>query len=108
MTHITYSLLLAALFIPTTLSATDYTGKVVRILDGDTIEILHNQHPERIRLSGIGCPEKGRAYGTRAKQAAAEMVFGKEVTLQTYATISTGAPLPMCFCPMAPTSIKRW
>ena len=29
-------------------------------------------------------PEKGQAYGTRAKQAASELVYGKEVTLQTH------------------------
>jgi len=32
--------------------AADFTGQVVRVLDGDTFEVLHNQHPERIRLSG--------------------------------------------------------
>jgi endonuclease YncB( thermonuclease family) len=32
----------------------------------------------------IDCPEKGQAYGKRAKQAASALVFGKEVTLQTY------------------------
>jgi endonuclease YncB( thermonuclease family) len=36
--------------------AADFTGLVVSVLDGDTIEALHNQHPERIRLSGIDCP----------------------------------------------------
>ena len=41
------------------LSAAAFTGQVVRVLDGDTLEGLHNQHPERIRLSGIDCPEKG-------------------------------------------------
>ena len=46
--------------------------------------MLHNNHPERIRLNGIDCPEKGQAYGKRAKQAASELVFGKEVTLQTF------------------------
>ena len=66
------------------LAATDFSGPVVSVLDGDTIEVLHNQHPERIRLSGIDCPEKGQAYGKRAKQAASELVFGKEVTLQTH------------------------
>jgi endonuclease YncB( thermonuclease family) len=48
----------------------DFTGPVVSVLDGDTIEVLHNHHPERIRLSGIDCPEKGQAFGPRAKQAA--------------------------------------
>ena len=31
----------------------DFTGPVVSVLDGDTIEVLHNTRPERIRLSGI-------------------------------------------------------
>jgi endonuclease YncB( thermonuclease family) len=62
----------------------DFSGQVVGILDGDTIEVLHNTHPERIRLSGIDCPEKGQAFGKRAKQAASELVFGREVTLQTH------------------------
>ncbi len=48
--------------------AADFFGQVVSVLDGDTIEVLHNQHPERIRLSGIDCPEKGQAFGKRAKQ----------------------------------------
>lgn len=64
--------------------ASDFTGQVVSVLDGDTIEVLHNQRPERIRLSGIDCPEKGQAFGRRAKQVASELVFGKRVTLQTH------------------------
>ena len=62
----------------------DFSGQVVSVLDGDTIEVLHNNRAERIRLNGIDCPEKGQAYGKRAKQAASELVFGKEVTLQSY------------------------
>ena len=69
---------------PDIVSATTITAKVVRVLDGDTIEVLHNQHPERIRLSGIDCPEKGQAFGKKAKQVASELAFGKEVTVQTY------------------------
>ena len=64
--------------------AADFTGPVVSVLDGDTIEVLHNQHPERIRLSGIDCPEKGQAYGQKAKHAASDLAFGKEVKLQTF------------------------
>src|SRR6267143_2717019 len=42
-----------------------------------------NQHPDRIRLNGIDCHKKSHAYGTRAKHATSELVYGKEVTLQT-------------------------
>lgn len=62
----------------------DFTGKVVGVLDGDTIEVLHDGHAERVRLNGIDCPEKGQAYGKKAKQAASALVFGKEVTLQIH------------------------
>ena len=46
----------------------DFSGPVVSVLDGDTIEVLHNRHPERIRLNGIDCPETapfrpGNGYG---------------------------------------------
>jgi len=67
-----------------TVPALDFTAPVVSVLDGDTIEVLHNQHPERIRLNGIDCPEKGQAFGNNAKHAASELVFGKDVTLQTH------------------------
>lgn len=73
--------------------AATYTGQVVSVLDGDTIEVLHNQHPERIRLHGIDCPEKRQAYGGKAKQAASSLLFGKEVTLQTHGKDKYGRTL---------------
>jgi len=63
--------------------ASDLTGRVVAVLDGDTIEVLHNHRADRIRLNGIDCPEKGQAYGKKAKQAASALVFDREITLQT-------------------------
>jgi endonuclease YncB( thermonuclease family) len=54
---------------------------VVSVLDRDTLEVPHNRHPARIRLSGIDCPEKGQTYG---KHAAADLAFGKEVTIQAH------------------------
>jgi len=54
------------------------------VIDGDTVEVLHIQHPERIRLKGIGCPEKGHDYSMRAKHTASDLAFGKEVTVKTY------------------------
>jgi endonuclease YncB( thermonuclease family) len=79
--------------------AADFNGKVVGIIDGDTIEVLHNDNAERIRSSGIECPEKGPAYGNNAKHAASDLAFGKEVTVQTnghdkYKRIIENAILP--------------
>ena len=70
-----------------------FTGPVVSVLYGDTIEVLHNTYPERIRLSSIDCPEKGQAFGNRAKQAVSDLAFGKEVTFQTHDFDKYGRPL---------------
>ena len=75
---------LLTLLLTSSVFATELTGPVVSVLDGDTIEVLHTQHPERIRLSGIDCPEKGQAYGQRAKQAASALVLGKNVRFKTH------------------------
>ena len=76
-----------------TVCLADFSAPVVSVLDGDTLEVLHNSHPERIRFSGIDCPEKGQAYGQKAKQAASALVFGQEVTLQTYGKDKYGRTL---------------
>ena len=73
--------------------AESFGETVVSVLDGDTIEVLHNTHPERIRLSGIDCPEKGQAYGNRAKQAASALVFGRDVMLDTHGQDKYGRTL---------------
>jgi micrococcal nuclease len=75
------------------LATADFTGRVVEIIDGDTLEGLHNHHPERIRLNSIDCSEKGQAYGQKAKQATSALVFGKEVMLQTFGKDKYGRTL---------------
>ena len=64
--------------------AADFIRRIVEIIDGDTLEVLHNQHPERIRLGGIDCPEEGHACGTRAKPVSSELVSRNDITLQTH------------------------
>lgn len=86
-------LLLALLICSPALAVSEYQSKVVRVLDGDTIEVLHNQHAERIRLRGIDCPEKGQAYGNNAMHAASALAFEKEVTLQTHGVDHYGRTL---------------
>lgn len=45
------------------LYAAEIRGKVIRVLDGDTIDVLQDKTPVRIRLANIDAPEKKQAYG---------------------------------------------
>lgn len=58
-----------------------FEGKVVRVLDGDTIEVLQEKRTVRVRLNGIDCPEKTQAFGTKAKEYTSELCFGKNVSV---------------------------
>jgi len=62
----------------------DFSGQVVGVIDGDTIDVLHNGQAERIRLNGIDCPEKRQPFGKKAKQFTSTLVYGKEVTIQAH------------------------
>ncbi len=55
------------------------TGKVVSITDGDTLIVRESPTKSvTVRLVHIDAPEKGQAFGTRARQALSEMAYGKE------------------------------
>ena len=60
-----------------------YEAYVVGITDGDTITVLVNQHEQvKIRLYGIDCPEKKQAFGTKARQFLADLLFNRTVSVQ--------------------------
>ena len=57
-------------------------GKVIKVTDGDTVNVLTSDNEtHKIRLSGIDAPEKKQAFGNRSKQALAELIDGKIVTV---------------------------
>lgn len=59
-----------------------FTGKVIAVIDGDTIEVLKNGKAIRVRFNGIDCPEKTQAFGTRAKQFTSDQIFDQTVTVK--------------------------
>lgn len=67
---------LILLFTFTSGANADFTGEVVGVIDGDTIEVLHDGKSERVRLRGIDAPEKRQAFGRGSKRAASELSFG--------------------------------
>ncbi|ELS5289032.1 thermonuclease family protein [Campylobacter upsaliensis] len=68
----------------------ELTGKVSRVIDGDTIELLAKTSKEnpynhiaklKIRLYGIDAPELKQAYGKEAKEFLSALVLKQEVNL---------------------------
>jgi endonuclease YncB( thermonuclease family) len=67
---------------PLLLSAQIMKGKAVKIADGDTFTLLVNDHEQvRIRIDGIDAPEKGQAFGNRAKEYLSGMIWGEMLTV---------------------------
>ncbi len=64
------------------------TGKVVRVSDGDTVNLLVENKQERIRLASIDAPETahgssqpGQPFGEASRKNLAEYVAGKTLTV---------------------------
>jgi micrococcal nuclease len=53
------------------------------MVGGCTITVLKDRTPIKVRLFGLDCPETGQDFGSRAKLATSELVFGKVVTVNS-------------------------
>jgi len=76
-------LLASLLLLSLAASAETIEGRVIKVSDGDTVNILDDAHQKyHVRLSGIDAPEKDQAFGKRAQQKLSSLVFGKTVVFE--------------------------
>lgn len=75
---------LALLFLLRSAEAFPFSGEVVGVLEGSTIEVVRLGKTERIHLHGLDCPEKGQPYGDDVKPALSALVFAMEVTVEPH------------------------
>ena len=70
-------------------------GKVTRVVDGDSlwVELPAPAAPVELRLEGIDAPEICQAWGPEAKQALAELLLGKQVSVKTVGRDTYGRTL---------------
>ena len=77
------AVLVAAIGMVLTLSASVLEGRVVRVSDGDTITVLDElkvQH--KVRLNRIDAPEKTQAFGEVSRKYLSNMVANKAVRVE--------------------------
>lgn len=78
-------LAMAALFIAVATPAAaqfSFEAQVIRITDGDTLTVRAGEKNFRVRLHGVDAPERGQAFGTKARDFLADAVAGKAVALR--------------------------
>jgi endonuclease YncB( thermonuclease family) len=77
------TLLLALLITHCLVQADTLTGRVVRVIDGDTIVVLDPSNAQhKIRLTGIDAPERKQAFGSKSKEYLPDSVAGKFVVVE--------------------------
>lgn len=74
--------LVAALITPIAAQPIDENATVIKIVDGDTIDVLVNTNTYRVRYIGIDTPETGECYYTEAKNANGTWVNGQTVRME--------------------------
>jgi len=95
----------ALLILPGEAPASEFSGSVVSVLDGDTIEVLRSNRAERIRLNGI---DWVKPLGRRPSKLRRPWSSGRKSGCKPSERTSTGGRSPMCFYRMEPTSITSW
>jgi len=68
-----------------------WQGKAVNVVNGDTIEVLHDGKRETIRLYGIMVPGEQQAFSREAKKFTSEKVKGKTVSIKPIEKGPSGA-----------------
>lgn len=74
--------------------ADDLQGKVVTVIDGNTLQILcKNDETHTVKLIGIDSPELSQEYGEESKKYLEKIVLGKKVTITIKGKDWRGNPL---------------
>jgi endonuclease YncB( thermonuclease family) len=84
-----------------------FTGRVVGIADGDTLTVLADNVPHKIRLAEIDAPEKKQAFGLRAKQSLSDLCFDQQAEVSPGVTDRYGRTVARVRCKDVDTSLYQ-
>ena len=80
---ITYGSLLIICMHIGALGAETIEGKVIGVMDGDTIRIIDaNQRQVKVRLAAIDAPEKDQPYGKASKKSLSRFIYKQSVRVE--------------------------
>src|SRR5882762_5089587 len=63
-------------------SASSLQGKVSEVVDGESIAVISQNHPVKVRLVGVAAPEKSQSFASVARQHLADLILNKYVVVR--------------------------
>jgi micrococcal nuclease len=64
-------------------AAETFAGRVVGVIDGDTIRVAHDLKSVMVRLYGVDCPEIKQAGGKAARALVRRLAFGRVLLIES-------------------------
>ena len=58
-------------------------GRVVQVLDGDSLVVQIDGAEQQVRLQGIDCPERGQPFANKARQLTRGLALNKQVAIES-------------------------
>ena len=90
--------IITTLFCTISTSALATTCKIIGVSDGDTATCLTDSKKQiKIRFDQIDAPESGQDFGSAAKQALSNLIFGRTVNLKIKTTDKYGRTVAEVF-----------
>lgn len=84
--------------VPYSTWAQGVSGKVVGVSDGDTLTVLVDQEPMKVRLAEIDAPEKAQPFGQKSKQSLSALCFDRQAEVQVQDTDRYGRSIARVTC----------
>lgn len=72
------------LIVVNSLQAAQNSGRVVKVIDGDSLIIAAKNQELEVRLYGIDCPEFGQPFSRKAINFVKQRLRGREVQVDSY------------------------
>jgi micrococcal nuclease len=80
------------------LSLSAHAHQVIGIADGDTLTLLVDRKPLKIRLANIDAPEKKQAFGQRSKQSLSDLCWKRDATYAAQTIDKYGRTVAVVTC----------
>lgn len=88
-------LLFVLFFISGLAHASEFSAKVIAVMDGDTLLIMRDGYKQKVRLADVDAPEKAQPYGLASRISLTEMVKGKQIQVLSLAVDDYGRMVAM-------------